>query len=488
MLREHARSFSTLKLITDLGFTLVSLFLAGFIYHHTFSIHNLPSLDITQRILPVFLVWWVVFKSNHLYTSQRFQSLYSQIAQVIKAVMTAAVVLLAVNYLFDLYLLNKFFFFCFLTLNILLLSIEKASVFWLIRFFRKIGLNARYALIIGEPDCATSLLQTFAHNKHWGIQPIGLIAHLPNQTQTVNFYDRFHEAFKHHVSMIQPQCPLLGSVSDLSHLLEKRAVDMVFFAVSPQEIPSMQWAMQFCLQRGIPVKIHSPFLDSKPHYKLEIDDLGDLSCLSYSTATPSPSGWLVKDCIDRVLALFGTLLLSPLLIGTAIAIKLDSPGPVFFKQQRVGRNGRLFSCYKFRSMVVNAEAKKQALLKYNEMSGPAFKMKDDPRVTRVGRIIRKTSIDELPQLFNVFMGHMSLVGPRPPLPSEVEKYDNWQRRRLSMKPGLTCTWQAYGRNTIKDFEQWMKMDLEYIDNWSLKRDFSLIFQTILTVLTLRGAS
>jgi exopolysaccharide biosynthesis polyprenyl glycosylphosphotransferase len=179
-------------------------------------------------------------------------------------------------------------------------------------------------------------------------------------------------------------------------------------------------------------------------------------------------------------------MLSPVFVATAIAVKLDSPGPVFFRQTRVGKNGRPFKMLKFRSMHVDAEARLESLRGLNEVSGPVFKMKNDPRITRVGAFIRRTSLDELPQFLNVLSGEMSIVGPRPPVPSEVRQYQRWQRRRLSVKPGITCTWQVSGRSNVS-FDQWMKLDLEYIDTWSLWQDIQICFRTVPAVLLSRGA-
>ena len=190
---------------------------------------------------------------------------------------------------------------------------------------------------------------------------------------------------------------------------------------------------------------------------------------------------------DIVFSIFLLTVLSPIMLIIALIIKLTSKGPIMFKQNRSGLNGRQFTLYKFRSMIVGAEVKKRELMRANEMDGPVFKIKHDPRITTIGRIIRKTSMDELPQLFNVLKGDMSIVGPRPPLPVEVELYQLWQRRRLSLKPGLTCIWQVSGRNNIK-FERWMEMDLEYIDNWSLWLDLKILFRTFFVVLTGYGAS
>lgn len=186
---------------------------------------------------------------------------------------------------------------------------------------------------------------------------------------------------------------------------------------------------------------------------------------------------IIKRLIDVICSFIGVVVLSPLFIVIAIIIKATSKGPVFFSQKRVGKNGKEFDMYKFRSMVVNAEELKEKLASQNEMSGPMFKMKDDPRVTKVGKFIRKTSIDELPQLWNVLKGDMSLVGPRPSLPKEVAQFEEWMHRRLEVKPGLTCYWQVSGRNNI-DFEDWMKLDIKYVDERSTWIDIKLIFKTV----------
>ncbi|ATD54279.1 Putative Glycosyltransferase [Clostridium chauvoei JF4335] len=185
---------------------------------------------------------------------------------------------------------------------------------------------------------------------------------------------------------------------------------------------------------------------------------------------------VTKRVIDIVASICGLLLLSPLLIVVAILIKLESKGPIVFSQKRIGLNGKEFNMYKFRSMVVNAEELKKKLAEQNEMSGPMFKMKNDPRITKIGKFIRKTSIDELPQLINILKGEMSLVGPRPILPQEVKEFEPWMMKRLEVKPGLTCYWQVSGRNNI-DFEDWMKLDIKYVNDRSLLLDINLIFKT-----------
>ncbi|RIH63417.1 sugar transferase [Mariniphaga sediminis] len=196
-------------------------------------------------------------------------------------------------------------------------------------------------------------------------------------------------------------------------------------------------------------------------------------------------GLRMKSVFDLFFSFSVIMLISPVFLIIAIAIRLEDGGSVFFIQERVGLNGRRFPIFKFRTMVANAEALKVSLQGLNEQSGPVFKIRNDPRVTRIGRFLRKTSFDELPQFFNVLRGEMSVVGPRPPIPSEVEEYKQWQKRRLTVKPGITCTWQVSGRNGIP-FEEWVRLDLEYIDNWSFTRDVILVLKTVKVILKRTG--
>ena len=282
--------------------------------------------------------------------------------------------------------------------------------------------------------------------------------------------------------------PHLGDVDGLEALLDRLPVDEVVFAVPGKQPEAFQDALKACDDRGVDVLLTLP-PQVPGQAKMEIANVSGFN-MPMLGLRRTPTGELrlaVKRLMDIAGGAVGLLLAGPILIATAIAIRVDSKGPIFFRQVRAGRNGRKFTMYKFRSMIVDAEEKKAALMHLNEMGGPVFKIQRDPRITRVGRFIRKTSIDELPQFFNILKGDMSLVGPRPPLPSEVEQYEAWQRRRLSVKPGLTGLWQVSGRNQI-DFEEWMQLDLEYIDNWSLWLDLRIILKTVPTVLFHKGAS
>lgn len=276
------------------------------------------------------------------------------------------------------------------------------------------------------------------------------------------------------------------SVEELVSMLHQYPVNCVIFTAGKTYFDEIEKAILACETEGIEVWLMADFIKTSIA-RTTFDEFHGRPMLVFRSTPELSWPLLFKNLIDFLGAVIGLVIFGPLvMLPTAIAIKLSSPGPILFKQVRCGLHGRLFTMYKFRSMVSNAEQLKSELDAYNEMSGPVFKMTRDPRVTKLGRFIRKTSIDELPQLFNVLKGEMSLVGPRPPIPSEVEKYDPWQRRRLSMKPGLTCLWQISGRNKI-GFDQWMQLDLNYIDSWSLWLDIKILFRTIPVVLVGFGA-
>jgi exopolysaccharide biosynthesis polyprenyl glycosylphosphotransferase len=281
--------------------------------------------------------------------------------------------------------------------------------------------------------------------------------------------------------------PILGTVDALESVLKARVVDEVYLADHHESHhDAIQEAIRVCERFGIPFALPANrfrIARAEPRDRAALSD----GYVHYLSFRHKPVQVVLKRAFDIAASTCALVLLSPLMIAVALAVKLESKGPVLFRQTRVGRYGRTFHMLKFRSMVSDAEALQAKLLAQNEQTGPVFKMARDPRVTRVGRFIRKYSIDELPQFLNVLRGEMTIVGPRPPLPKEVAKYAAWQRRRLSVRPGITCVWQVSGRNRI-GFERWMYLDMQYIDNWSLTQDFDLIFRTVPVVLFGRGAS
>jgi len=277
----------------------------------------------------------------------------------------------------------------------------------------------------------------------------------------------------------------LHSMSNLPDLLRKQVVDEIIFAVESEKLRELEETFLLCDEEGVRTRVAVDFF---PHVNSEVylDRLGTAPLLTFSAAPHDEIRLFVKRVIDVVLAAAALALLSPFMLLVVVLIKVTSPGPAIFRQIRCGLNGRRFVFYKFRSMCENAEELKAGLAHLNQKDEIVFKIQHDPRLTPIGHLIRKFSVDEWPQLWNVLRGDMALVGPRPAVPEEVEQYKRWQRRRLRMRPGLTCLWAIAGRDHL-DFETWMKMDMQYIDNWSLALDWKIILRTIPNVLLGKGA-
>ncbi|HOB52498.1 MAG TPA: sugar transferase [Acidobacteriota bacterium] len=279
---------------------------------------------------------------------------------------------------------------------------------------------------------------------------------------------------------------VLGRPEDFQTVIESQVIDeVVFIGSGNEDLKLFESISMQCEEQGIPTRLP---LDFFPHAisQPSLDFIEDQAFLTFSPVPHQIAALVAKRFIDFIGAIVGLIICAPLFLVVPILIKLTSRGPVIYRQIRCGLYGRKFVLYKFRSMIDGAEDVLWEIRHLNEMNGPVFKMRNDPRITPLGRFLRKTSIDEIPQFINVLKGELSLVGPRAPLPDEVREYNRWQRRRLSVKPGLTCLWQISGRNEI-DFDEWMKLDLQYIDNWSLWLDLKIILMTFPTVLFCRGA-
>lgn len=321
-------------------------------------------------------------------------------------------------------------------------------------------------VLIGMPDELEPAMQRLSKLPPWLARPLGLLLY-SGQTSPTSAEGR-------------SSLPVLGTVDDLVKVLHEYSVDSVILAPGGQAFDEIQKIIRLCETEGVEVWMIADFIRTSIA-RAHVDEFQDLPVLVFSS-TPSMSWALVcKRVMDFIGSVLLLVLCAPLMLAIAVAIKLTSPGPVLFRQRRCTLHGRTFTMYKFRTMVANAEEQRQLLEAYNEVSGPVFKIREDPRVTPIGRFLRRHSLDELPQLFNVLAGDMSLVGPRPPLPAEVVRYENWQRRRLSMRPGITCLWQVSGRNDLP-FEDWMRLDLEYIDRWSLVLDLKILLKTPLAVI------
>ena len=280
--------------------------------------------------------------------------------------------------------------------------------------------------------------------------------------------------------------PVVASAETVMTYIRRGVADEVYIDIGYDSVEHLRPMILELEDMGVTVHIKIDIMDAFSDFDVAFGKLGDSVVATFAHRLYAYKKLFIKRCADIVGSIIGIIIMSICMIFVAPAIKLDSPGPIFFKQKRVGKGGRFFYIYKFRSMYVDAEERKKELAAENEMQGLMFKVTDDTRITKVGKFLRKTSIDELPQFINVLKGDMSLVGTRPPTIDEFKQYAGHHKRRLTMKPGITGMWQAYGRNTVTDFEDVVKMDLQYIDNWSLSLDIKILFKTVFTVLKETG--
>ena len=335
----------------------------------------------------------------------------------------------------------------------------------ILRHSRSLGYARRNLLVVGEGKFAERYIRYVKENVRYGYQLVGYVSS--------QAHPEYGEA-------------RLGGYDDFSALLSRQRVDQVVFALSGTDMDRLGGMIAACGRYGAKASVipqYNDFIPATP----TVEAVGNLKLLNVrSTPDKGPIWAFVKRAMDLTGAMVGLVLASPIMLVTAIAVKRCDGGPVIFAQERVGKNGVHFKMYKFRSMYMDAEERLAELQKYNQVDGPAFKMENDPRVTPVGSFIRKTSIDELPQLWNVLKGEMSIVGPRPPLPREVAQYTDWDWGRLAVKPGLTCYWQVSGRSDV-GFEDWMRLDLKYVEEQGFLTDMKILFKTVGVVLRGDGA-
>ena len=472
MLRERIILFKRLNIVVDLFITAGTFVLAYYLrkYFVGDELAEIGSFSDYIWILGMILpVWWILFNMHGAYYSQRTTPFLSLTWMVLRVVFWGGLFLLAALYAFKSFLVSRWLIGAFLILNATFLSMEKIAIMTWLQVIRKKGFNFKTVLIVGIGDRLREVKHKIDQHPGWGMKVIGFVAVDASQTNQTTF-----------------GLKRLGGLKDLLDVTHENVIDEVIFAIPIGYLSRVEDAVRQCEEEGIKTQIAMHFY-TPTIAKTYVEDMDGLPLLTYSTVSEDIAKLFVKRTFDMVASAIGLVILSPLLLSIAVAVRISSSGPILFRQRRIGLNGRLFVFYKFRTMVENAEGMQDELAELNEMSGPIFKIHNDPRVTNLGRWLRKFSMDELPQLINVVRGDLSLVGPRPPIVDEVRQYERWQRRRLSMRPGITGIWQVEGRSRIAEFDEWVRLDLQYIDNWSLMLDFKILLKTIPTVILGRGA-
>jgi exopolysaccharide biosynthesis polyprenyl glycosylphosphotransferase len=366
--------------------------------------------------------------------------------------------------------LSRPFLFLFALYTWILLLLFRLTAGRLVGIIRREFAAPHYVMVVGTGERAQRMGRLLEQSLEYGIRLRGFLTEQENAPAEVALAS---------VYKVRP-------IAELPFILRQHVVDEVIFAVGSESLAELEEIFLLCDEEGVRTRVAVDFF---PHVNstVTLDRFGATPLLTFSAAPYDEIRLLLKRGIDVILATAGLVVLAPIMAGIAVLIRVTSPGPAIFRQVRCGLNGRRFLFYKFRSMCHNAEELKSGLVHLNARDEVVFKIPDDPRLTGIGRYLRKFSVDEWPQLWNVLRGDMSLVGPRPAIPSEVEQYKRWQRRRLRMRPGLTCLWAVSGRDKV-DFETWMKLDMQYIDNWSLALDWKILLRTIPRVLTGRGAN
>jgi exopolysaccharide biosynthesis polyprenyl glycosylphosphotransferase len=468
MLKEQAKFFRRIGILADFLILLAAMVGA---YHFRGQWGGLKSFQDYLLILGLaFPIWYFFLSREGLYASIRRRSLYDIFLSLGKVHLFGGIVLAAIIFLADPRGFSRGLFLSFLFFSFVLMSLERVVVRLGLGHIRKLGYNFRNILVVGTPRKAQKLCSLIEEHADWGLRILGFVQvnhdHPVKELKGIN---------------------TLGVVQDLVDICKANPVDEVIFCPPKSFVFDAEKYLQDLEELGVTVSVALDFYElSRSRKELSLFH-GEIPLLTFHCNSLDAQQNFIKRILDICGALVGLTLTGVLYPFIALAIKMESPGPVFFGQGRIGISGRTFKCWKFRSMFVDAEERKKDLLARNEMKGAIFKIREDPRITRVGKVLRQTSLDELPQFWNVLLGEMSLVGTRPPTPDEVARYENWHRRRICIKPGITGLWQVSGRNRVEDFDDIVRLDLKYIDTWSTWLDLQILFKTIWVVFSRKGS-
>lgn len=467
------RTVRNLTILTDLILLNVGFFLA-YIVRYEFQ-WLLPTTAIVpyadyvgqQVLLNILLI--ITFSQNKVWHRRRGEFWVDEISRIGYATAAGIALMMAFTFFFRPLAFSRLLLVWALLFIVLLVALARLARRIILHILYERGIGVDKALIVGSGEVGRGVIRTLLARPDLGFKAIGYL----DDGATEN-------------NIGSGRIPHLGDMTDLRVLLNReRDIHTVFVALPGKLDRQIEQLVRLCQQQGVQARV-VPDLFQLSLNRVEFNNMAGIPMLSVREVSISRTGELLKRAVDLLIAL---ILALPVMVLTAIvvaAIKLETPGPAFFVQERIGQHGEPFKMVKFRSMVVDADSQKEALQIMNEASGPIFKIRNDPRLTQVGRIIRRLSLDELPQLYNVLVGDMSLVGPRPPLAAEVEQYQPWHRQRLEVKGGITGLWQVSGRSDLT-FDEQCLLDIYYIENWSMALDVRILLQTIPHILFGRGA-
>jgi exopolysaccharide biosynthesis polyprenyl glycosylphosphotransferase len=470
LIRKKKKWLNFILGATDLMVLMITFQISFMVFNETRN----SLFFLTSQHLVLFLImvpaWILMLQASNVAQIPRTGRKNQMFIEFMQFSIMNLVVLFVFYYIFQLESVSALFIIFVALLGLVLLFSLRVIEYRIFKWYRKHGHNFLNVVLIAD-DSAETFIEELINRKDWGYKILFVFS------DSKFLKSKYGDKVK-----FLPE----KALRSLNFLLEFEIVDEVIYYKYTVDTIDIRQKIRSCEEIGIIFRLRSeiaPIFFTNGH----LSRIGNIEFLTFVNV-PTNSFWLAfKTAMDTYVSFVMIAMLMPVFIGIALLVKITSPGPIVFKQARVGLRGRQFYIYKFRTMVVNAEKLRAQLETANEMDGPVFKIKKDPRITSIGNILRKTGLDELPQLFNVLKGDMSLIGPRPPLQSETRQYKRWQLRRLSVKPGITCSWQiSPDRNNIK-FENWMKLDLDYIDNWSPKLDLILLIKTVRTVIFKTGS-
>lgn len=420
---------------------------------------EVKNLEIILFFGFILMSWYVLSRISAMAKIPRTQRGLTLAFQFARTTFIVFIALLAVKVVFRLTSLPVFLIVIYVATLYFLTLFFRLFAFKALKAYRYFGRSTHHVLIIADAF-SDGVIENLLVQKEWGFKIVSILT----DSKLIN-------------AKYGPQINIISGQDNLKKSIDNSVVDEVIYCKRDVDINQIKEVVGICNEVGVIFRLQSSVSPLDPT-EFQLKTLNKTKDLSIVDVPSNSLSLILKSMGDIYFSILAVILLLPVFLVIGLIIKLSSKGPVFFKQERIGLRGRKFMLFKFRTMVVNAEEQLIKLKAKNEADGPVFKIKDDPRITRVGKFLRKTGLDELPQFFNVIRGEMSLVGPRPPLEAEVKQYERWQLRRLSVKPGITCTWQIVPNRHDVSFEEWMELDLHYIDTWNLSKDFGLFFKTV----------